>query len=262
MRKPNRATQQKSKGEKLAQNAFVVVAFGALVTALFLLITNEIERSRAKSNEEAATFADDPHIYSFTMNGRQISGESSNRFEMAQGYQARIEFCEKNGIENILVAVSCYFTIRPTGNLTISNSENPTTAVYENGDVATICCMHIDGAPAMPLYGIRLPRGSVTRRTYRRGDEVHILLNIPDADPGRNLDAISFSPGERAPAVSFPIRGNLASRVFSSEFVNARRNDPRMQEIIRDTIQLRDELRLRAIQNEGLTYPQEVNGIR
>lgn len=198
----------------------------------------------------------DPHTYQFTMLGRRFSGRSTNPFEEAQGYRARVEFCERHGIENIFVTVTCYLTLIPTANLTISNSENITTATYEDGSVATICCMHVGDGPVAALFRVRLPRGTMTRQTYRRGDVVHILLNIPGADPTHTLDAINFSPGEGAPTVLFPLRGNLTDRIFSAAFVNAHRGDPEMEQLIQDTIHLRDGLIAREAANQGFTYPQ------
>ena len=189
--------------------------------------------------------------------GRIISGKSTNPFENAQGYLARVEICERFGVEGIVVMVKCYLTVRPTQNLAISNSRNLTTAIYQDGSVAKICCMAIGNSEPDALYRIEMPRGSVFRRTFRRGEDVQIVLTIPDADEGKELDAISFSPGEGAQAVLFPLRSNLRDRVFSTAFVNARRNDPRIQKLIRDMLAFRDHLKSREGQNRGLTYPPQ-----
>ena len=198
----------------------------------------------------------DRHTYQFAMQGRRFTGQSTNPFEEGQGYRARVEFCERYGIENVEVIVSCYLTIIPTANLTVSNSENLTTASYEDGSVAVICCMYIGESPVAPIYRIRLPRGTMTRQTYRRGEVVHVLLNIPNADPTRNLDAINFSPGEGAPTVLFPLRGNYIDHIFSTVFINAHRGDPELEQLLQKATQMRQNLRAREEPNRGLTYPQ------
>jgi hypothetical protein len=250
MKKPNRTPRQNSvKRKGRTPNPYWLAAFPVILTAIIAVALTRMENIETNSTY-------DPHTYSFIVQGRRISGESSNPFERTQGYLARVESCEKYGVGDIYAVVSCYLTVRPLENLTISNSENPTNAVYEDGSFATICCMHLEDNPAVPLFRIRLPQGTVTRRTYQRGSEIHIVLNIPGADPRRSLDAISFSPGGRAPAVLFPLRGNLIDRSLYTEVINRHRNNPRIQEAVRDAIQARDELRSQARENQGLTYPQ------
>ena len=257
MRKRSQSTPGNSGSRK---NRISTGVWSAVFTAILALVvaitTYYVQRRQTKADEEAALFADDPHTYSIFMQGRLISGQSRNPFVRAPGYVARVEVCENFGVENISTIMSCLLTLKPSENLTISNSENLTTVHYEDGSVATICCMYVDDSFHAPLFRIALPRGSVKRRTYPRGEEIHIMLNVPNPDPRRTPDAISFSPGERAPPVLFPVRGSLRSQVVSSEFINRYRDDPRVQEVVREAVRMRDEQLSLDRANEGLTYPQ------
>ena len=243
--KPPRRDEDKS-------NQYMLALFGAIVAPVMVGMVGWI--SGVLPNL-ITTSGDDPHRFSFVIDGRTISGESTNPFESARGYQARVEVCEKYGVENVLISVACYLTIKPSRNMTISNSRNPTTAVFQDGSVATICCMAIGDNPSSPLYRVELPPGAELRKTFRKGEDVHVYLNIPDASPGRTLDAITFSPGEGAATVLFPLRGNLKDRVFSAAYVKSRANDPRLQQLVREAIGFREDLKSREAMNRGLTYP-------
>jgi hypothetical protein len=198
------------------------------------------------------------HHYEFIFDNKMVTGESSNQFEDASNYSARIEVCERNGIEGIEILISCYLTIKPKTNLTISNSLNFTTAYYSDGNVATICCMYFDRGVSMPLYRIALRRGDIVRRTVNKGEEMQIQLLIPDAKSAQDLDSISFSPGEGAPAVVFPLRGNLRDGAFlTAEFINNHKDDPRIQSMIERARAHSSKIRAVEKLNEGLTYPKE-----
>jgi hypothetical protein len=105
-----------------------------------------------------------------------------------------------------------------------------------------------------PIYRIKMPVG-IERRTFRRGSEVHITLNIPDADLNRGLDAIMFSPGEGVPPVMFPVGNMIQDRAFfKASFIQAHRDDPRLQEIVADAYRAKAEFKAAEDRNRGLTY--------
>lgn len=232
------------------------------ITGIFGLLTAivifQLQRPEPSTEELLTRIDDKPHRYHFELGGRTISGESYAPFEKGDGYYARVEACEKYGVEGILSIASCYMTIKPSQNLTISNSENVTEAIYDDGAPARICCMIMEGKYHAPIYRIRLPSGVIERRTIERGTEAHIMLNIPDIDPNHELDAIKFSPGEGVAPILFPIKGRITNRVLATSFINAHRDDPRIQGLVEGAIRMKADLEKQAEVNRGLTY-QETN---
>ena len=194
------------------------------------------------------------HRYSFSLQGKIISGRSHSPFEKANGYFARVEACRIFGIEGIFSTAACYITLRPYVNMTVSNSDNYTSAVYDDGKVATICCMYIGDDYESPIYRIALPPGLIKERTYERNSEIHIMLDIPDIDENHRLDAIWFSPGQGIAPVLFPIKDRTMDNVFNKAFVEAHLHDPLMQKMIQDLIRLKARLKARDEINRGLTY--------
>jgi hypothetical protein len=188
------------------------------------------------------------------IDGRTISGESRAPFEKASGYYARVEACDRVGVESITNIVSCYISIRPTRNMTISNSENSTSAVYTDGRPAVICCMLGEDFHSAPLYRIKLPPGSVMRRTYQRGSEVHLMLNVPGSDEDRQLDAISFSPGEGIAPALFPIGDRMHDHILSASFVREHKDNPAVRKAVQGAISLKADIEASRKDNEGLTY--------
>jgi hypothetical protein len=104
-----------------------------------------------------------------------------------------------------------------------------------------------------PIYRIKMPAG-IERRTYQRGSEFHLTLNIPNADLGRDLDAIKFSPGEGVAPVLFPIRDAIQDRLLKASFIEAHRHDPRVKMIVEDAHRMKADLKAREVTNRGLTY--------
>ena len=245
--------QTKSKWAFLSNRLFQIF-LTAFLTFAFAYLLYLLTRSGPPADEIITAVPSESHTYSFDIQGRRISGESIAPFERGQGYYARIEACQLFGVEGIMNIASCYMTIRITENMTISNSENYTEAVYSDGSSAHICCMAVDNDFHDALYRIRIPPGSSTRRTYQRGGEIHLMLNIPDADPGRRLDAIRFSPGEGAAPILFAIGDRIENRVFSRSFIDAHRDDPAIQRVVADAVRMKAETQSREEANRGLTY--------
>src|SRR4051794_29207053 len=126
-----------------------ILGFGSAI-ALF-----EYERPRATPEERLTEIPERPHTYSLISEGRTVSGESSAPFEKGDGYLARVEACDRYGIEGLMNIASCYVTIRPSINLVISNSQNPTEARYTDGSPAKICCMLFEDDTHAPIYRIK-----------------------------------------------------------------------------------------------------------
>lgn len=204
-------------------------------------------------------FIGSSHHYGYVFQGRVVSGESNNKFEGNSIYSARLDICERAGLEGISITVLCYITVKTTSPLTISNSENLTTATYTDGSVAIICCMYFPDNGSIPIYRIKVPRGDIIRKTFPSGKGVRIVLAIPSVDINRRLDSISFSPGEGAPSVLFPIQGNLRDghALISAKLIKEHRDDPELQRLIQQGRAFDQRLHSTRKMNEGLTYPKE-----
>lgn len=253
---PKKTREAEPFWKSLAAHPLWVALVGAVAVGIVGVVTWTIEQPRPSIDQILTTIPRWSHSYSFTMAGRRISGRSRSPFERATGYYARVEGCQRFGIEGVSNLVSCYLTIRPSANLVISNSENLTTAFYSDGSAASICCLYTDDIEGAPLYRIRMPPGLIERRTYPRGSEFHIVLNVPNADPTRTIDAIWFSPGEGVRPVLFPIRDRIEDGVYlTSAFINAHKDDPRLQALIRRQIAAQARLRAQEAANKGITYP-------
>lgn len=102
-----------------------------------------------------------------------------------------------------------------------------------------------------------MPPGLVIRRTFPKDQDIQIQITLPAPDPNLSLDAISFSPGEGAPSVLFPIRGNLTGEIKPLEWAEERRHDPEVVALVEGMIKLREEMLSRQEINRGLTYPEK-----
>jgi hypothetical protein len=111
-----------------------------------------------------------------------------------------------------------------------------------------------DGKHA-PIFRIPAPTGAIERRTFERGSEMHLTLNIPNPDPQRELDAVRFSPGEGAPPVLFPIKEGVKDKAFfRASYIEAHRGDSRVEAIIAEGYRMRAEFHAMEEKNRGLTY--------
>jgi hypothetical protein len=235
-------TEDRGRGRErpARSNPYLLATYGA---ALALLSTVGLAMfNKPKLDEFLSRFGGWPHRYSFQYGGQRISGESHSAFKRGDGYLARVEGCRKLGVEGIFVADSCLVTIRPTSSLTVTNSENPTAAIYDDGSKASICCMAIGDDDEEPLYQDKVPPGVAHQRTYESGADIHLVLNIPNAGLQRELDAVSFSPGQGVPPVLFPVRDRTASGVLSAAFIEAHSGDPEIRAFVEDSMRMRDQI--------------------
>lgn len=252
-RKPTQSPKVDSKGNLLS-NPILLAVIGSILTFLGAVALYEYTRPEPSPEEVMTAIPEKPHTYSLISGGRTVSGESTAPFEKGNGYFARVEACERFGVEGVLNITSCYLTVRPSVNLVISNSQNFTEARYTDGTPAKICCMLFEDNSHAPIYRIKIPSG-IERRTFQRGSEVHLTLNIPDADLNRDLDAIMFSPGEGVAPVLFPIKDAIQDRAFfKASFIEAHRDDPRVQAIIAEGYRMKAEFKAAEERNRGLTY--------
>lgn len=230
----------------------------ALVTAVLAAISSltffQLQRPKPSDEEALTAITEQSHTYSFVIDGRTISGESRAPFEKANGYYARVEACERFGMEAVYNIVSCYLTVRPYLNITISNSDNPTSAVYDDGRPAVVCCMYGENFSSGPLYRITLPPGDVKRRTYQRGSEIHLMFNVPDADQDHELDAISFSPGQGVSPTLFPLRDRTRDRMIPASQWHKDENNPEVQRLVQQGLRMKADIMERKKTNMGLTY--------
>lgn len=234
-------------------NAVALLVVAAVLSLLGGIALYEYERPRPSAEQVLTDIPTKAHTFSLISGGRTVSGESTAPFEKGSGYFARVEACERFGVEGLMTMVSCYLTIKPTVNLVISNSENLTEARYTDGTPAKICCMLFEDGSDAPIYRIKIPSG-VERRTVQRGSEVHITLNIPNADPEHDLDAIRFSPGEGVAPVLFPVKGAMRDHILSASFIQAHRADPHVQSLVADGYRMKAEAKAAEEKNRGLTY--------
>jgi hypothetical protein len=240
--------------EKLRSNPVLLLILGSILTVLGSIAVYEYERPGPAPEQVMTAIPEKPHTYSLISGGRTVTGESTAPFERGDGYFARVEACERFGVEGIMNIVSCYLTVRPSVNLVISNSENFTEARYTDGTPAQICCMLFEDNSYAPIYRIKMPSG-IERRTIQRGSEIRLTLNIPNADPNANLDAIMFSPGSGVAPVLFPVKDAIQDRAFfKASFIEAHKDDPRIQNIIAEGYRMKAEFKATEERNRGLTY--------
>lgn len=240
--------------EKFSSNPIVIAILGSVLTVLGGIVVYEYTRPGPTPEEIMTAIPEKPHKYSLISGGRTVSGESTAPFEKGNGYFARVEACERYGVEGVLSIISCYLTVKPSVNLVISNSQNFTEARYTDGTPAKICCMLFEDNSHAPIYRIKMPIG-IERRTFQRESDAHLTLNIPNPDPDRDLDAIMFSPGEGVAPVKFPIKDAIQDRAFfKASFIQAHRDDPRVQEIVADAHRMKAEFKANEERNRGLTY--------
>ena len=241
-------------GAARTTSAYRIAVFTSLLAVLTGVVLFLLQHPTRILDKAQSIFSNVPHPYSFRLDGHTWSGWSHSPFEKARGYSARVEACSEYGIEDVLVTAMCYITLRTSVNLTISNSENYTSAVYDDGRKATICCIYVEGHAVGPGYMIKLPPGLLWRRTYERGSEVQVLVNVPDVDQNHQLDAISFSPGEGAVPVLFPIKDRIKDVLITAGFAQAHAEDPRLQRLVQDLLRTKAEIQARRQINRGLTY--------
>jgi len=92
------------------------------------------------------------------------------------------------------------------------------------------------------------------RRTYQRGSEIRLMLNIPGTDEDRELDAISFSPGEGIAPTLFPIGDRMHDHMFSTSFIREHKSNPEVQKAVQGMISLKADIEASRKNNKGLTY--------
>lgn len=90
-----KVSQQNIALRRVLSSPYSLALFAALAGAFFAWLFDFLPSVFPKSKG-------DPHTYSFVMNGRTISGRSTNPFEETGNYRARVETCEQGGIEKYL----------------------------------------------------------------------------------------------------------------------------------------------------------------
>ena len=102
-------------------------------------------------------------------------------------------------------SVFCHLTVIPDASLTVTNAFNQTKAVMMDGTYTNACCMLLAGSEPFPIRLDWPPTEKLIRRSFRRGQEVHVTLIVPGIRHVRELDAIAFAPGGGVRPTLFPI---------------------------------------------------------
>ncbi len=145
-------------------------------------------------------------VHSFTISYRgfgPVTARSS--FRPAAGYQIRFEGCfARQGDEAI-----CAFTLRAQDAIAISNVDNLSHGSAADGATRRTCCLFVQGDDrGYPIAaGAGAAPGAATyRQTLAPGQQLALMLRVPDYKKGAALAAITFSRGQGDPGVTFPAR--------------------------------------------------------
>ncbi len=143
-----------------------------------------------------------PHAFVLTYRGfGPVQVDSS--FKPGAGYAVRAEGCYAKHSEEAV----CGFTLRATRALSVSNLANASHGSGSDGSTLRTCCMFVQGDdrgyPITPAT--QAPAGvAVLSHPLSPGQEVGLMLRVPNYKKAAPLTAITFSAGQGDPGVTFP----------------------------------------------------------
>jgi hypothetical protein len=143
-----------------------------------------------------------PHTFDLTYRAfGKVSAES--QFKTARGYEVRDEGCYAKHSDEAI----CGFTLRALQPLTVTNLQNAAHGSSADGTPIRTCCMFVQqdnrGYPITPQGGA--PAGvAILNVSLRPGQEIGLMLRVPDYRQGPPLYSITFSHGAGDPGLAFP----------------------------------------------------------
>ena len=131
--------------------------------------------------------------------------QTTSAFRPADGYAVRAEGCYAKHSEEAI----CGFTLRASRPLIITNLANAAHAAGADGAPIRTCCMFVQGdEQGYPITSAAdAPVGvGVLRHSLSSGQQVGLMLRIPNYRRGGPVASITFSRGQGDAGVTFPER--------------------------------------------------------
>lgn len=144
-----------------------------------------------------------PASHTFVLTYRDFGPISSDAgFRPTDGYQLRFEGCfAKHSAEAV-----CGFTLKATRAILVTNARNLSHGAHADGSAMRTCCMFVQGdARGYPIT-TAADAPAALRRPLQPGQELGLMLRVPDYGAGAPLASITFSRGEGDPGETFPAR--------------------------------------------------------
>lgn len=151
-----------------------------------------------------AALAGPEATHSFVLTYRHFGPvQASGVFRPANGYEVRAEGCYAKHSEEAI----CGFTLRATREVIVTNVENAAHASGADGSPIRTCCMFVQGDPrGYPITpATAAPDGiAVLRHPLAPGQQVGLMLRVPNYAKAALVAAVTFSRGQGDPGVAFP----------------------------------------------------------
>ena len=151
----------------------------------------------------SASVASPGSPHSFVLTYRDFGPvKTSSGFHPAIGYALRPEGCYAKHSDEAI----CGFTLRADQALTVTNLQNLAHGSAADGSMMRTCCLFIQGDnrgyPITRAAGASSGVG-VVRDVLRPGEQVGIMLRVPNYRAASPLAAITFSRGQGDEGLSF-----------------------------------------------------------
>ena len=129
--------------------------------------------------------------------------QATGLFRPANGYTVRAEGCYAKHTEEAI----CGFTLKALRPITITNLNNAAHGASADGSSIRTCCMFVQGDDrGYPISAANdaLDDNAVLDRQLGPGEQIGLMLRIPNHRKGKPLAAITFSHGQSDRGVTFP----------------------------------------------------------
>lgn len=129
--------------------------------------------------------------------------QSTGVYRPADGYEVRPEGCYAKHSEEAI----CGFTLKALRPITITNLDNAAHGAAADGSPIRTCCMFVQGDDrGYPISTAKdAPGGiAVLDRRLSAGEQIGLMLRLPNYRKLEPLAAITFSHGQGDRGVTFP----------------------------------------------------------